>query len=338
MLDIAHDGNGHRHILGDGRGVDIDVDDPRVGAELLQIARHAVVEARADGDQHIALVHGHVRLVGAVHPQHADELLVGGGVAPQAHERIGDGVAQQAGEFDQLLVGLAEDHAAASVDHRFFRRQSKFDSPFDLPRMTLDGGAVGAHLDALRVFVFAGIGGDILGDVNQHGAGAPAVGDIEGLFDGHRQILHIADQEVVLDAGPGDADGVDFLKGVVADDGGRHLPAENHQGNGIHVGRGDPGDGVGDARARGHQHHPGAPGGPGVAVGGVGGPLLVAHQDMLHLSLLVELVVNVQHGAAGVAEQMLHPLVFQGPDENLRAAQHRFRVTHFAVPQNLTLT
>ena len=42
--------------------------------EVLRVADHAVVEARADGEQHVAVLHRHVRFVGAVHAEHAEEL------------------------------------------------------------------------------------------------------------------------------------------------------------------------------------------------------------------------------------------------------------------------
>ena len=46
--------------------------------EMRRIADHAVVEARADRQQHVAVLHRHVGFVGAVHAQHAEELPVGG--------------------------------------------------------------------------------------------------------------------------------------------------------------------------------------------------------------------------------------------------------------------
>jgi len=55
--DVAHradDGDVDLDVLRDRGGVDVDVDDARVGAELLDIARDTVVEARPDGDEHVA--------------------------------------------------------------------------------------------------------------------------------------------------------------------------------------------------------------------------------------------------------------------------------------------
>ena len=45
--------------------------------EVLGVADHTVVEARAHGQQHIAVLHGHVGFKGAVHAQHAQEARVG---------------------------------------------------------------------------------------------------------------------------------------------------------------------------------------------------------------------------------------------------------------------
>jgi hypothetical protein len=49
--------------------------------------------------------------------------------------------------------------------------------------------------------------------------------------------------------------------------------------------------------------------------------LLVAHQDMLHLVLLEELVVDEQHRAAGIAENVLHALFLQAADDDLGAGE-----------------
>ena len=49
------------------------------------------------------------------------------------------------------------------------------------------------------------------------------------------------------------------------------------------------------------------------------GAAFLAHQDVLHLVLLEQLVVDRQHGAAGIAEQVLDALVGERADDHLRA-------------------
>ena len=118
----------------------------------------------------------------------------------------------------------------------------------------------------------------------------------------------------MLDAGPGDADRIHFLEGVVADQRGRHLAGEDHQRNGIHVGGGDAGHRIGDAGAGGDQHHAGLAAGAGIAIGGVNGGLLVAHQDVLDVLLVVEVIVNMQHGTARITKQIFNAFFLEAAD------------------------
>jgi hypothetical protein len=57
----------------------------------------------------------------------------------------------------------------------------------------------------------------------------------------------------------------------------------------------------------------------------VGGALLVAHQDMAQLVLLEQLVIDREHGAAGIAENVVHALVGKRPQHDLRAGHQFFR-------------
>jgi hypothetical protein len=57
-------------------GVDVDVDELRARGELGELAGDAVVEARADGDDQVRLVHRVVRRSGPVHPEHPEPLRV----------------------------------------------------------------------------------------------------------------------------------------------------------------------------------------------------------------------------------------------------------------------
>ena len=58
--------------------------------EGVEPAGDAVVEARADADHHVAIVHRQVGLVGAVHAEHAEPLRIGGGIGAEPHQGRGD--------------------------------------------------------------------------------------------------------------------------------------------------------------------------------------------------------------------------------------------------------
>ena len=67
----------------------------RARRERVEPAGDAVVEARADADHHVAIVHRHVGFVGAVHAEHAEPLRIGGREGAEPHQRRGDREAGQ---------------------------------------------------------------------------------------------------------------------------------------------------------------------------------------------------------------------------------------------------
>ena len=125
----------------------------------------------------------------------------------------------------------------------------------------------------------------------------------------------------MLHAGARDTDCIHFLERVFADEAGRHLAADHHQRDGIHVGRGDAGDGIGHAGAGSHQRHADLVGRARVAVRGMHRGLLVANQHVFDLFLLEQLIVDEEHRAAGVAEYVLDAFFLQTADGYFCACQ-----------------
>ena len=86
---IAHDGQIHIHILAQLAGVDIDLDDGGIFGKGLGVQGHAVGKAGAQCDQHIAVGHGPVGGVAAVHADHADVHGVAVGHDACSHQGVG---------------------------------------------------------------------------------------------------------------------------------------------------------------------------------------------------------------------------------------------------------
>ena len=105
------------HLLDLG-GVDVEVRDRGVRRELLHLAGDAVVEARADGEQEVAVLDGVVGVRHAVHAEHLERQVAGGVDRADAHERGHDRDAEALGEGAELGRRLAVDDAAADVDER----------------------------------------------------------------------------------------------------------------------------------------------------------------------------------------------------------------------------
>ena len=65
--DVANDPDVDRHDLVDRTAIDIDMDLARLGSEGIKLARDAIVEACAEADNQVPLVHRPIRFIGAVH-------------------------------------------------------------------------------------------------------------------------------------------------------------------------------------------------------------------------------------------------------------------------------
>ena len=102
----------------------------------------------------------------------------------------------------------------------------------------------------------------------------------------------------------------------------RHLPGDHDDRDRVAERIGQPGDGIGGAGARRDQHATDLAGRARIAFGGVDRALLVAHQDVLDHLLLEDRVVDRQHRAARIAEDVLHALIGESLD-------HHFGAGHF---------
>jgi hypothetical protein len=138
--------------------------------------------------------------------------------------------------------------------------------------------------------------------------------------DDRRQLVDVLDQPVVLGAGARDTDRIGFLERVRADQRGRNLASQADERDRIHQGVLQRRHGIGGAGTRRDQHDADLAGGAGIAFGRVAGALLVADEDVLDVILLEDLVIDRQHRATGIAEEVLDAIVLERADDNFRAS------------------
>ena len=281
---------------------------------------HAVVKTRANGDNHIGIVHGQIGFVCAVHAEHAQILLPAGRKCAQAHQRAGAGNVQRFHKFNQFFGRVAQRYAAAEIHQRAFRRRQHLHGFFDLSHMTIHNRLVRTDENVfLRVAEF-GIGlCHIFGNIDHHGARTACACDLEGFLDGRRQIFHFGNQKIVLHARTGNAHHINFLERVAANHGRADLPRNHHQRNRIAICRGNTGNRIGCAGAGSDQRHADLAANAGIRIGRVDGSLLVAGQNMFEFMKLVNGVVDFQYCAAGITENVFHVFRFKTVHENLCA-------------------
>ena len=118
--DIGEDGEVDDFIFVEFGGIDIDVDDGGFLGEFGNFTGDAVVEADAEGEEEITLIHGVVGVDGAVHPEPFEGLRIVFWEAADAHEGGGDGNSSGAGEFKEVGFGAGGDDASADIEHGTF--------------------------------------------------------------------------------------------------------------------------------------------------------------------------------------------------------------------------
>ena len=293
----------------------------RVRRERVDAAGDAVVEARADAQHHVAVVHRPVRLVGAVHAEHAEPLRVRGRKRAEPHQRRGHREARHARELAQQVARLRSriDDAAARIDDRLPGVRQHLDRGLDAIEVALHLRLVAFHLHLLGPDVGAGRELHVLRDVDHDRARPAARRDVERLVQHAREIVHVLHEVIVLGAGPRDADRVAFLERVVADQMRRHLAGDAHERDRIHQRVGQRRHGIRGAGSRGDQHAADLAGRARIALGGVSRALLVAHQDVLQLVLLEDRVVDRKYRAARITEDVLDAVIQHGLDHHFGA-------------------
>ena len=283
---------------------------------------HPVVEARADANHQIGPVHRHIGFIGAVHAQHAQPIGMIGGERAQTHQRRGERRAGQRLQLAQKRAGARAriDHAAAGIEHRRLRVGQHLHRFGDVRC----GGGQRRRIAVAALGRGVGPDGrgdlDVLGDVDQHRAGAALRGDLESLVDGGGKLCRVLDEVIVLAAMAGDANRVGFLKSVRTNQAGGHLAGDDHHWNRVHEGIGNTGDRIGRAGAAGDQHHAGLARGARIAFRRMCLAGFMADKDVTDARFVKQRVVNRQHRAAGIAEHEFHAQANQAVDQNLGAA------------------
>ena len=141
-------------------------------------------------------------------------------------------------------------------------------------------------------------------------------GDVKRFVQDARQVLDRADKVIVLGAMAGDADRVAFLERVRADEMGGHLPRDADERDGIHQRIGEAGDRIGRAGAGGDEQDADLARRAGIALGGMGRALFMAHEHVVDEILLEDGVVDRQHGTARIPEDCFNALILQGLDDH----------------------
>ena len=256
-------------------GVDVDVDDLAVLGELGELAGDAVVEADAEGEEEVGIVDGVVGVHGAVHAHHVEAEVVVRGEVADAVEREADGDTGEFGELLQLCSGTRMRDAAARVDERPLARANGRDDRFQLRSPRLPRRPVARQVHRHVPVRHGRLQLQILGDVDDHRAGAARSRDVECFLHHASHIFDPLHEVVVLRDATANLDHRRLLERVGPDHGRVHLTGDGDDRRRIHLGIGETSHEVGRTGAAGRHADADLARGAGVAVGHEPAALLV---------------------------------------------------------------
>jgi hypothetical protein len=184
---------------------------------------------------------------------------------------------------------------------------------------------------------------DVHRHIDQDGAGPPGLAQVEGPLHDARQVRHAIHTVDALAEGPVDFVlvrihvQVHFLVRMAAEVMRGHVAGDHHQGDGIERGVGHAGGRIGETWSEVGEENARLAGGARVAIGGMGGHLLVAGGDEANAAAL-QGIEQCDHGVAAQPEddlhadalQILHKLVRGNPRVACagRRTQRQIRSSH----------
>ena len=164
----------------------------------------------------------------------------------------------------------------------------------------------------------------VAGDVDDHRPRPPGAGDVERLVDRVRDVVGRSTPIECLEIGSVMPSTSVSWKAFVPRRSLRTWAQQEHGRDRVHVRVGDRRREVRRARAARHERDADAAARLRVALGGVAGPRLVAHEDVADRAV-VQRVVDGQARAAGQPEDAVGALALEGGDQPVGAAHRACR-------------
>ena len=333
VLQVAQHRRVGHDVLVELRGVHVNVNDLGAGREVAEPPGNPVVEPRPQRYHQVRSVDGQARVGHPVHPRHSHVQHMLGGHRADAQQRGDHRDLRFLRQFPQLVPRPRDQDAVPGQDHRPLRLVDQVGGDPHLARIRLTRRVVAGQVHLGRPLELNLLAGQyVLRHVDQYRAGPPGARDVKGFLNGRRDVPHVHHQVVVFGYRQRDARDVGLLEGVAADRRPRHLPGDAHDGHRVHLRRHQSGHQVRCPRPRGGGAYPHLARGPGVAVRGHRGGLLVPYQDVAQLGITGQRAVERQYRAAGQPEYRVHALAQQAFANDLRACHFHISATPVVSP------
>src|SRR6187399_1317171 len=177
-------------VLVDLGWVELDMNLLGVFGVGLQVARDAVVEAHADGDDQVGLLNRAIHPGFAVHTHHAQRPRMTGRKPAQPKQGAGHRNVGALDQFEQLLGALGFDHTVSAEDDGTLGGRDHARRLFDIPAGYVAFGAITRQTHRRVVGnVFTALLLGVFGDVHHDRPRSTGTRDVESLADRRSDVL-----------------------------------------------------------------------------------------------------------------------------------------------------
>ena len=287
IFRICNDRDIYLDVSGNGCGVDIDVHDLRIWGEFVEFSCDTVVETGTNGKQNVTVADCHICCVSAVHTKVSNKKRMVGRDSASSHDSGYDRDICLFYNFKENVIGAGNVDTASCQEKRSFGFAKGLDGTFQLPDMYTGVWLVTANVYAFRIFRTAKFSHDVFRKIDQDRTWTAGTCDVEGFFDNTSKVFTVADGYAIFCDASGDADNINFLKGIVSNEMACYLPGEANKWNTVVIGSRKAGNKVGGSRTACDQADSHFSGSTGVSIGCMDQRLLVAGEDHGNVILFV---------------------------------------------------
>ena len=311
VFDVADERDRRTRVLADLGGIDVNMDQDLVLCDQVRLADGAVRHAGADHDDHIRVIHRPVAVRLAVVADHAVEKEVLGRKRSKSHHSGHNGDIIGLHEFAQLFFGAAQMDAAARADNGPLCFIELLNDLFDLHRVSVDRGLVGADIDGLGVLEFADLRLLYVDrDIDEDGAFTAGAGNVKGLFDDPGDIRGSAHDIAEFYEGLAGAGDIDLLEHVASHEIAVNLSRDAHQRDTVRERSSNSRDQIRRAGAACCNRNADLARDPRVAARLMRRVLFLAHKDRLDIRIQ-NTVEEWTDCHSRIAEDIFHAFFFQ---------------------------
>ena len=284
---VSNDRNVYMDVSGNGSSININVYDLGMRSKLVKLTSDTVIETGSDGEQEITFIYSHICRIGTMHTKISDEQRVFGGDSTTSHNGSNYRYFCLFNNLGKNLLCMGDIYTTACKKQRFFCFLEHFQGTLELSDVNACVRFVAADVYALRILCASKFCHHIFRKVDEDRSRTAGTCDVKSFFNNAAEVFTVSYGNTVFCDASCNADDINLLERVVADEMTGNLTGEAYERNTVVVGSGKTCDKVGGTRTAGYQAYADFSCGTGIGICLMDKSLLVTWQDDVDAALFI---------------------------------------------------